>query len=678
MRYAFHALAPILSTIAAPIAAQQGAIDAAMTYDAAFYAAFAPATALDMVNQTPGFSLIEGSERRGLSGATGNVLVDGDHPIAKSQTLGDILQRIPAKQILRIELLRGARAASDGSGHAVLLNIVRTPSAGQGVWSLGAEYAGRVPMPNGWASWSGRVGRTEYSLGASGYSLMRNLPGHRTLSAGDGTPTGSRDDESPRTFYESAINGEAARPVLGGRLHLTGQFYLSRYGDDSSVTTYDITGRRVGDELNPYVERKRTFEGGIDYQHVLGRWDLTLAGLVTRTRFASDVSSTARDPEARLLSRFTQGLERHSSETILRATLAGSPATGLRTELGVEGAVNTLDQRLDLAVDTGAGPFPLPVPNSNLHVLERRAEAYFATAWTIGKRWSLEARLTAETSRLSFTGDTERSVDLAYLKPSLRLTRRLGSRDQLRFRVYRDVGQLDFTNFVSAASLADDLIKGGNPELRPEIAWRAEAGADFRYGRSGAVGLTVFHYWISDAVDLVTLGPPGARFDAPGNVGAGRLDGAQLTVKVPLGRVVPGGSITIDGTWRTVAVTDPLTGVGRTLSNFDDQAFKVEFRQDRTRDKLAWGIIFTGRPERIYYRFNEIERGRASPSLDLWAETTVIKGLKVKATLLSMLGAAQLRERVFYTPDRSGNVASIERTRRYPGRWLLLSVSGSL
>lgn len=676
MKYSTYSLTLFLGALGAPISAQQEAVDTTVTYDSAFYAAYVPATALDMVNQTPGFALVEGSERRGLSGASGNVLVDGEHPIAKSQTLADILQRIPAKQVMRIELRRGDGASGDGSGHAVLLNIVRTPSAGQGVWAMGTEYAGRAPMPNGWASWSGRLGRTEYSVGASGYSLMRNLPGDRVLLDGDGSITGRREDRSPRTFYETAINGEAARPVLGGRLHVTGQFYLSRYGEDSAVTTFDTMGGRVGDELNPYNERKRTFEGGIDFEHGLGPWSLKIAGLATRKRFASDVMSTARDAQIRFLSKFTQGLERDSGETILRVTLDGSPSAGLHAELGVEGAVNTLDQRLGLALDLGTGASPIPIPNSNLHVLERRAEAYLATVWTIDQRWSLEARMTGETSQLSFEGDTDRSVGFVYLKPSLQLTRRIGSRDQLRARFYRDVGQLDFTNFVSSASLAEDLIKGGNPELRPETGWRAEVGADLRFGRSAALGLTLFHYWISDAVDLVTLGPPGARFDAPGNIGNGRLDGAQVTLKLPLGRVVPGGALTLDGTWRNVAVTDPLTDARRTLSNFSDHAFKAEFRQDRLRQKLAWGFTYTDQPERVIYRFNEIEHDRASPALDLWAETTVIKGLKVKVTVASMLGTAQKRERIYFTPDRTGHVSSRERTSLHPGRWLQLTVSG--
>ena len=99
-------------------------------YEAAQFAQFNPQTALDMVSQIPGFSLDGGEERRGFSGAVGNVLIDGVRPSTKSQGVGGILSRIPASQVVRLEVLRGAAVAGDASGQSILLNVVRTDSAG--------------------------------------------------------------------------------------------------------------------------------------------------------------------------------------------------------------------------------------------------------------------------------------------------------------------------------------------------------------------------------------------------------------------------------------------------------------------------------------------------------------------------------------------------------------------
>lgn len=646
-----------------------------LTYPANYYAQFEPRTARDMIERTPGFSLIEPSERRGFSGAMGNVLVDGERPIAKSQSLSDILQRIPASQVVRIELLRGG--VGDASGQGLVANVVRTSSAGQGVWQLGAEHAGRTPVPNGWASWSGRLGKIDYGLGANGYSLMRHLPGDREVRDGNGNLTSTLRDRSPRTFGEFAVNGEASRAMFGGNTRLTGQFAYSRYSDDATVTTFSPDGVRTEDEANPYWETKRTIEGGLSHERPLGSWDLALSTLLTRTRYESAISSTHRGGSGTIDSTFTQDIGRDSGETILRATLARDFSAAHRIEAGIEGAINTLDQQLLRTLDLGWGPFPLPIPNSNLAVKEHRGDAYLIHRWTPDRRWTVETRLAAEVSRLSFTGDTEQSVSLAYFKPSLQVTRSIGANDQLRLRVYRDVGQLEFADFVSTASLSDDIIEGGNPNLRPETSWRIEATADLRFGKQGAATLTLFRHWLSDAIDLIPVGPTEDPFDAPGNIGSGDVWGAQAVVKLPLAPLIAGGSFTLDGTWRESRITDPVTGERRRASNFEATALKAEFRHDVPRRKFAWGLAYKGKPERVAYRLDEIDRRRESPTLDLFAETTALKGFKVGATLASLLGTPERRTRTFFMPDRNGPVARVEQSARYPGRWLILTVSGS-
>jgi hypothetical protein len=141
--------------------------------------------------------------------------------------------------------------------------------------------------------------------------------------------------------------------------------------------------------------------------------------------------------------------------------------------------------------------------------------------------------------------------------------------------------------------------------------------------------------------------------------------------------VLSGASLTVDGTFRRSRVTDPLTGKRRELSDYDHRLFKAEFRQDLPKRKLAWGATYTDQPMHVFYRFAEIERDRDSPSLDLWVERPVLGGLKARLSVLSLLGQPQYRERMFFAPDRRGSVSSIERTHRYPGRWLNFTLSGS-
>ena len=88
-------------------------------YDAAFFAQYAPRTALDIAQHVPGFSVDLGNtEIRGFGGAAGNVVINGQRPSSKSDTIQTILQRIPAGRWGRPADLAGATvflasAASD-------------------------------------------------------------------------------------------------------------------------------------------------------------------------------------------------------------------------------------------------------------------------------------------------------------------------------------------------------------------------------------------------------------------------------------------------------------------------------------------------------------------------------------------------------------------------------------
>lgn len=56
-----------------------------LVFDPAFFADSRPDTALDMIARLPGFGLDTGdSDRRGLAGTAGNVLIDGVRPSTKS------------------------------------------------------------------------------------------------------------------------------------------------------------------------------------------------------------------------------------------------------------------------------------------------------------------------------------------------------------------------------------------------------------------------------------------------------------------------------------------------------------------------------------------------------------------------------------------------------------------
>ena len=107
------------------------------TYDAAYFAQFGPRTALDIAQHVPGFTLDLGNSQsttgvdvRGFAGTAGNVVFNGARPSTKAEALDVTLQRIPAQQVVRVEVGPGDLFGSDYAGKSQVLNIILSQKAG--------------------------------------------------------------------------------------------------------------------------------------------------------------------------------------------------------------------------------------------------------------------------------------------------------------------------------------------------------------------------------------------------------------------------------------------------------------------------------------------------------------------------------------------------------------------
>jgi hypothetical protein len=667
-----------------PIAATQTGDRVA--YERAFFDQFSPQTALDMVRQTPGFSLDGGDDRRGFSGAVGNLLIDGQRPSAKNQSLDNILSQIPAGQVVRVELLRGAEIAGDASGRSVLLNVVRTPSAGSGVWGIGGEYTSRdVIAPRGNLSYSGRNGQVEWGAGVNIYSQYRDLGGYRRNFDGAGNHIENVDTPSPRDFREVTLNGNLAFPLAGGRFSTTGQVNWWRFHADSDYITTSPADAPISGLFTVFEEEQPSFEVGLNYDRDFGPWAMALVGLVNRRNYESNEDVDVTNAGGAIVEVITQSRERESGETILRGTLARNLGATHRIELGAEGAFNSLDAGLAFTRDTGAGPVLIPIPNSNVLVEEERAELFGVHTWRPDDNWTVETRLAWETSTLTFEGDANQVVDLNYWKPSLQVTRTLSGNNQLRFRAYRDVGQLDFDDFVSAAAIADALISGGNPDLSPQTSLRAEVGADLRFW-GAALSFTLTQHWIEDVADVVLITAPGPNpgdppilFDAPGNIGDGEATSFELTFNAPV-PLLPNARITVRGELWDTEVTDPVTGNPRIISYQRESEVEIEFRQNFPSIRMAWGFDFEKEGEFQAYRFNEIDTNEEGPWVDVFVETTALpNNMRLRLWAANTFDGAIDRERRLFAPDRTGNlVRREERQRQFAeAPWFILQLSGT-
>ncbi len=670
-----------------------------VAYDAAYFAQYNPQTALDMVQQTPGFSLDGGDQRRGFSGAVGNLLIDGVRPTNKSQSLDAILSRIPAKQVLRVEVLRGAEAAGDASGQAVLLNIVRTPTAGSGVYEIGFEYSGQNqerPMPRVDASYSGRNGQLEWGVGVRIDSQNRNLPGERRFLDGAGVYQGRALIQNPRDLWDPYYNANIAFPLWGGRFSATGMINPDWYNEQSQSYDFrDAADVHTGAFETRWKEEGTLSEVGLNYDRDVGPWALALVGLRTQHPIQFHEQAIARDALGAVDETTVQHMNRETIESILRGTVSRSIDEHNRVEFGGEGALNSLDSVFHLTVDDGSGPQNITIPNANVTVEERRAEFFGVHTWRPNNTWSLETRLAWETSTLTFTGDANQETDLSFWKPSVQVTRGFGGNSQLRLRYYRDVGQLNFDDFVSRTSLSDDLINGGNPDLQPQTDWRLELGGDLRFPGGAALGFTLTHHDISDVNDLVpitaTVPNPhddpmvtgdetiDVTFDAPGNIGAAEAWSLNLNFSsnVPL---LPNARLTVDAEFWDTEVTDPVTGRPRVISWQPESSVDINFRQDFATQRWSWGVEFHKQGESQGYRLSDIDTQEEGPWVDLWWETTALpNNMKLRLVAANIGDGVVLRDRRLYDTDRNGPLIAQQLTERSfeTSPWVLIQLSGS-
>jgi hypothetical protein len=110
-----------------------GATQATRTtaYDAAFFAQYAPRTALDIARRVPGFSLDLGNtDTRGFAGAAGNVVINGARPSSKAESLESTLSRIPAGSVTRVEVGPGDLYGAEYSGKSQVLNVILSAAGG--------------------------------------------------------------------------------------------------------------------------------------------------------------------------------------------------------------------------------------------------------------------------------------------------------------------------------------------------------------------------------------------------------------------------------------------------------------------------------------------------------------------------------------------------------------------
>ncbi|MFT4926847.1 MAG: hypothetical protein ACI8WB_002946 [Phenylobacterium sp.] len=651
----------------------------AVVYPDNFFAQYQPRNALEMIERLPGFSFDEGDDGRGFGSNAGNVLIDGARPTAKSGGLKGVLTRIPAGQVLRIEVMRGGISAGEAEGQSIIANVIRSKNLTTGNWTLRTRQAGSSSVqPNFETTISTQMGLWETSFGADvgadpmhRSALIENRGADNRLSSG----TRESSDSIKRFGY---VNGEGARQVANGKLTLNGLFSSSVWKNDLSRDIFrdQLPDGGAPDLFRSFNEKQKVNEAelGIDWSGVEDHWKLHLIALgqVNDERYDyefRDQNNSDGEPD----SVFVQdGLK---TEYVLRTTYGEVGSAQFKPEFGVEVANNRLD--------TGAifieSNITTPVPGSDVVIQEWRGETFATFVYEASSALSVEGGVTVEFSQIKVTGAADKEQTFKFIKPRLSSTYKFDDDISLTFEAQRRVGQLDFSDFATSAQAEDDRTTSGNPQLAPDQTTELSMTFDWSFNERGSLKMTAFREWRSDILEQIELPADDQGFvgQGLGNAGKAQTWGLLTELNMPLDYVLPNGLIQINYRLRGSHFDDPIIQADRSISNYTPDYLRFEFRQDLTEQQWAWGISYKGSFRYNRYLVDEIQSNEANHRYNFFIETTRFFGVKTQFFIENANTTRLPRTRMFYDGTRAGAFVGSEIAKRKNRAAFLLSFFGT-
>jgi hypothetical protein len=588
-----------------------------------FFAEQRPNTALDMVNRVPGFSISDGDGSRGFEGSVGNVLINGSRPASKNDAGSSVLGRTLVANVERIELIRGGAPGIDMQGYSVVVNVVlKSQSSRQSILSWNAAlFEGGQDLYGASYQFTAKEGERSWGITLSDGISMSDSDGVGRVRRVDANGNVLRDEATADSNYGGGTSARVnfATPLLGGKIDLT-----ARYGVNDFTASYIQSAPSILRE-SLFEEEGSSGEFGAVYTRPMGD------RLSSETRFIHEFS----DFEAVSLSRNRVGgvdspeqrfaSDGQASETILRSSLRFERSAALTLEGGGEVAYNRLETEQAFSI----GGVPIPLPSASVTVEETRGEVFGKGTWRPRTDLTLEGGLRVEASTITQSGDADQDKSFVFAKPRFLATWTPMAQTQVRVRVEREVGQLDFGDFAASADLDEENVFGGNANLEPEQRWIGELTLERRFLDDGIVSIGLRRDEISDVIDVIPLDD---GLSAVGNIGDGTLDQLALNILLPMDWAgFSGGQLGFRNTWNSTEVTDPTTGKVRPISDVRRSQAVISVSQDVTTWKLQWGAAFIPKLGEYDYDPDQTSGFIGHDYFEAWAEYKPTPTLSIRA-----------------------------------------------
>jgi hypothetical protein len=670
--------APATGDAPPPVSAPAGT---KRVFTPADFTRFAPKTALDMLNQVPGFSIRgEDTSSRGLGQASGNVLLNGKRVSGKSTDPVTALQAIPAGNVTRIEIVDAAEVDVPGLTGQVANVVYEAKKKIGGQFTYRPEIRAHYADPlytRGDVSVSGTTGPVEYTVSLKNDASRSAAGGPTVITRGDGSLFETRDDSWTGNFDQPQISGQFKLDGPGsslGNLNLLARRFNYRFDETSR------RDRASGPDLERAISQREqgyNYEAGADYEFALGGGRFKLIGLARTSDepFFQSALLTYDDLSPRIGSRYVQ--DGTSKELIGRGEYRWKWGK-TDVQLSGEAAFNSLDLVSRLYSLTADGSYAEEFfPSGTGKVSEDRYEALATIGRPLSSKLSVQLVAGGEWSTIVQEGPGGKARSFFRPKGSLNFAAQVTPTFNANFKIIRRVGQLDFGQFLARVFLDNDNQNAGNPDLVPTQQWRFELELAKDLGRYGKTRLNLVAALSEDYVDIIPIGLTG---ESPGNIDKARayaIDWNSTFQLDPLG--IKGARLNLRALVQFSSIRDPLTGEKRPLSSFTDRLIEADFRHDIPGSDWAYGVNGNYNHITRAYRLNEVGRQFEGPVwLGVFVENKDVFGLTVRASASNLLNARSRWDRVVYTGRRnSAPIDFVETRDRLIGPIFSLSVKGT-
>jgi len=593
--------------------------DSTVVYEAEFFAKYNPVTANDMLERIPGLDLSDGGPAaesdRGL-GTGGNLLINGQRIAGKENAAQDQLNRIPANEVERIEIIRDTSGELNVRGASEVINIVLT--AAQSRTSTTVKLVNRLNHDDTFET-GGSVGWAHQSGSFQALVNLELRPNYENRYYREVRL--DPDGERLGTLFETNIRDQDMTTFSTNMSYSSGPHrmqlnLLASEGDYPRPIRRDFVDfsdfgpiDSVEEEL---VENEESnWEVGGDYEFSFddgSRLSLLLVANseirnFVRERFEADPATEPLSKDLFIDSR----LERN--EFIVQGNYNVPLTSNQSIRAGLERADTQLDSSLLIGSATGSEPPsevygglpPLPsVSNLGTRVQEIRYEGFLFHNWTLSKRSSLESSVVYETSEISQSGVVNKVRDFQYWRPSLDYRYNITDNFQIRATVRREVSQLPFALFAATTNEEDrdrDVL-AGNPEIEPQTSWNYDVEVEYRLPDDAGVFSSKISY--ADIDNYIgrtnATTDPNEPLSANGNVGPAKSwvwsNRASLRLnKFKLPNAVVSATLDLFDS----EITDPFLGTKQRIK--ERGSASLGFRHDVTAHGFSYGFDY-------YYPFH--------------------------------------------------------------------------